>query len=319
MPKVLLRYATEENVDKVAAQVIKGGLVREVKTPRGTRFELSDAGWQFLREYEEIRRDLGSPIEDQDPQLSVEDRPGLLEFLKDPMSFQLQYEVLRPDVAVVIPTLNEGNTIGAVLDDISRHVEYRSDVLVIDASSDETPTVAAEFGANVLRQHGQGKGTALRQAFCVLESDIIVMMDGDASMRAEEIPGLIKALVSGADIAKGSRFLAQGGSDDLSFIRKLGNLLFVNLVNLIWSGEYTDLCYGFLAFKREALERLKPYLKSQRFQIETEICIRAKKLGMKVVEVPSRELRRNHGKSKVRGIRDSTQIFRTIIRECLIQ
>jgi GT2 family glycosyltransferase len=116
-------------------------------------------------------------------------------------------------------------------------------------------------------------------------------------------------------MAKGSRFLRGGGSRDLSLIRKIGNHLFVTLVNLVWSGRYTDLCYGFLAFRREALERLKPYLKSEHFQIETEMCIRARKLGLKVVEVPSVELKRSHGESKLSGMRDSLQILQVILRE----
>jgi hypothetical protein len=116
-------------------------------------------------------------------------------------------------------------------------------------------------------------------------------------------------------MAKGSRFLRGGGSTDLTFIRKIGNLLFVALVNLIWSGTYTDLCYGFLAFRRVALERLRPYLKSSHFQIETEICIRAKKLGLRVVEVPSMELKRTHGETKLSGMSCSLQILRVILHE----
>jgi glycosyltransferase involved in cell wall biosynthesis len=207
------------------------------------------------------------------------------------------------------------NTIGNVLKEIPKHAQYLSEVLVIDASDDETPLVAAKSGARVLRQRGEGKGSALRQAFCALHGDIIVMMDGDGCMQVQEIPRFVKAIVSGADMVKGSRFLKNGGSHDFSFVRKVGNLLFVTLVNLFWSGKYTDLCYGFLAFRREALERLKPYLTSNQFQIETEICIRAKKLGLKVVEVPSMELKRCHGKSKLSGIRASLEILQVILHE----
>jgi glycosyltransferase involved in cell wall biosynthesis len=213
--------------------------------------------------------------------------------------------------------MNEVKTIGNVLSEISKHMQYPSEVLVVDASDDETPMVAAKFGARVLRQRGNGKGSALRQAFCALDSDIIVMIDGDASMRPEEIPRFVETIISGADIAKGSRFLSYGRSEDLSFVRKVGNLLFVSLVNLIWSARYTDICYGFLAFRADALETLKPHLKSKGFQIETEICIRAKRLGMRIVEIPSVELRRRHGQSKLSGVRDSARILRTIGHEFL--
>jgi hypothetical protein len=322
-----MEQAVEEDVKEAATEVLTRGLVRKVVTPNGIRYEITDAGWQFVREYEEITAELGGGASKMVASsigvtttgsgllpVSLQ-RPELIEFLSDRAGLHLQYEVMKPEIGVVVPTLNEVNTIGNVLKEIPKHVQYPSEVLVIDASDDETSLVARKYGAKVLRQRGQGKGNALRQAFCALGSDVVVMMDGDGCMQAEEIPRFVKAIVSGADIAKGSRFLKNGGSQDLSFIRKAGNLLFVTLVNLFWSGKYTDLCYGFLAFRREALERLKPYLKSNHFQIETEICIRANKLGLKVVEVPSMELKRSHGKSKLSGMRASLQILQVIMHE----
>jgi hypothetical protein len=328
MPRTLLEQVVKEAVKEATAQVLARGLVRKVVTSNGVRYEITDAGWQFVREYEEITAELGGGASKMGAgsigmpttgsgllAVFLQQRPELMEFLSDPAGLHLQYEVMKPEIGVVVPTLNEVNTIGNVLKEIPKHLQYSSEVLVIDASDDETPLVARKCGGKVVRQRGQGKGSALRQAFCALDSDIVVMMDGDGCMQAREIPRFVKAIVSGADMAKGSRFLKDGGSHDLSFTRKVGNLLFVTLVNLFWSGKYTDLCYGFLAFRREALERLKPYLTSDHFQIETEICIRANKLGLKVVEVPSVELKRSHGKSKLSGMRSSLQILQVILRE----
>jgi hypothetical protein len=328
VPRMLMEQLVEEDVNEAATRVLTRGLVRKVATPNGIRYEITDAGWQFVREYEEITAELGGGASKMVAgsigmpttgsgllPVSRQQRPELIEFSSDPAGLQLLYEVMKPEIGVVVPTLNEMNTIGNVLREIPKHAQYPSKVLVIDASDDETSLVARKYGAKVVRQRGQGKGAALRQAFCALDSDIIIMMDGDGCMQAQEIPRFVKAIVSGADMAKGSRFLKNGGSEDLSFIRKVGNLLFVTLVNIFWSGKYTDLCYGFLAFRREALERLKPYLTSSHFQIETEICIRANKLGLEVVEVPSVELKRSHGESKLSGMRTSLQILQTILRE----
>jgi len=143
--------------------------------------------------------------------------------------------------------------------------------------------------------------------------DVVVVMDADGSMRPEEIPLLIHALASGADIGKGSRFLPGGGSEDLTFIRRLGNKFLLSLVNWLWATKYTDLCYGFMAFRREAVEKLLPHLISKGFEIETEILIIAKKLGLRVTEVPSIELRRRHGKSNLKTTRDGYRILRTIL------
>ena len=220
------------------------------------------------------------------------------------------------DVTVVIPTLNEEKSIAEVIRELN-HLGYHN-ILIVDGNSrDRTVKIAKEFGANVILQNGRGKGAALRQAFnhdC-LNGDVIVMIDADGSMNPKEIPVLIKALDSGADLAKGSRFLQYGYSEDMNLIRRIGNRFFLSLVNWFWSAEYTDLCYGFGVFRKDAVKKLYPYLKSKNFEIETEIFIKAKKLGLKVVEVPSIELRRRFGKSNLRIFPDGFRILRTIIGE----
>ncbi len=60
---------------------------------------------------------------------------------------------------------------------------------------------------------------------------------------------------------------------------------------------------------------MRPHLKSINFDIETEICIRSRKLGFRVVEVPSVELRRSHGNSKLNTMLDGARILRRIIKE----
>ena len=128
---------------------------------------------------------------------------------------------------------------------------------------------------------------------------------------------LIDALDSGADLVKASRFLGHGYSEDMSLIRRIGNHFFLTLVNWFWSANYTDLCYGFGAFRKDAVKKLYPYLKAKNFEIETEIFIKAKKLGLKVEEVPSIEFRRRHGKSNLNAIPDGFRILRIILAELI--
>jgi len=220
------------------------------------------------------------------------------------------------DVTVIIPTLNEEENIAGVIRELSQ-IGCRN-ILIIDGNSrDRTVEVAKEYGANAILQNGSGKGTALRQAFELtgLDGNVIVMMDADGSMDPKEIPLFVDALDSGADLAKGSRFLPFGHSEDMNLIRRIGNRFFVLLVNLLWSANYTDLCYGFGAFRRDAIKKLSSHLSSESFEIEAEIFIRAKKLGLKVVEIPSIEYRRRHGKSNLSIFRDGPRILRKIIEE----
>ena len=225
-------------------------------------------------------------------------------------------KVENSDVTVIIPAFNEAHNIADVMHELVQ-MGYRN-ILVIDGNSrDRTIQVAKDMGANVILQSGNGKGAALRQAFDHdgLDGEVIVMMDADGSMTAKEIPLFLEAMESGADLVKGSRFMLGGYSEDMSFIRRVGNQLFVSLVNLFWSADYTDLCYGFVAFRKDAIEKLCKKLRSTSFEIETEIFIKAQKLGLNVVEVPSFEFRRRHGKSNLHTFKDGFRILKTIIGE----
>ena len=215
---------------------------------------------------------------------------------------------------MLIPSLNEERNISDVIQ-LLKQLGY-DNILVIDGkSSDRTVETAKDLGANVIIQNGNGKGAALREAFEHADSDFVVIMDADGSMNPKEIPLLIEGLSSGADVVKGSRFLHSGHSYDMTLIRRIGNQLFILLVNWFWSADYTDLCYGFGAFRKDAIRKLSPHLKSTNFEIETEVFIKAKKLGLKVAETPSVELRRGHGKSNLHSLRDGLSILRTILKE----
>ena len=288
------------------------GYVKASQGESGTRYKLTQAGLKFLEKYPGV-------------ELSLLEEKGLAVFphghtargsdLQMFLEWPSVREVLNPHVTVLIPTRNEADTIGEVIDRLPRNLSNPPQVLVVDKSDDATPWVAMMDGARVIRQYGRGKGNALRQILPAIESNIVVLMDGDGSMRPEEIPTFVQAIDSGADIVKGSRFMRHGGSLDITLPRRIGNLFFVLLVNLLWSTKYTDICYGFVAFKKDALKRLAPSLRSDDFEIETEICIKAKKLGLSVYEVPSVELSRKSGSSNLSTIRDGIRILRKIIQE----
>lgn len=250
------------------------------------------------------------------PQAIPKKHTSTTELIRSPVTRTPERSIL--DVGVVIPALDEEKNIEDVLIDL-RNLGYCK-VLVIDGmSKDETAMIAAKNGATVILQNGKGKGNAIRQSFSngYLDADVVVMMDADGSMNPKEIPALVKALNSGADIVKGSRFLKSGYSYDMSTLRQIGNRLMVAAVNLLWSAEYTDLCYGFAAFSRRAVEKMAPFLKSENFEIETEIFLKALDLGLVVKEVPSTEFKRRNGKSNLNSFRDGFKILKTILEEYL--
>ncbi|MGA3061346.1 MAG: glycosyltransferase family 2 protein [Candidatus Bathyarchaeia archaeon] len=220
------------------------------------------------------------------------------------------------NVGVVIPALNEEKNIKEVLSKLN---DFGYDnVLVIDGQSkDNTVKTASNHGAKVVLQAGKGKGDAVRQVLSnrYLDVDALVLMDADGSMDPAEIPAFIEALDSGADIAKGSRFLKGGRTYDMGATRRFGNSLLMFAVNFLWSVKYTDLCYGYAVFSKRAVEKLAPVLESDGFEIETEIFVKALDLGLVVKEVPSVEYEREYGTSNLHAFKDGFRILKTIIKE----
>jgi glycosyltransferase involved in cell wall biosynthesis len=230
-----------------------------------------------------------------------------------PSTLLEQLPLLNFNVGVIIPAYNEEKNLGGVLCELKAS-GYKN-ILVIDGLSvDGTLQVAAKNGARIVLQRGRGKGQAIRQALenDYLNAEVLVLMDADGSMSPNEVPRFTEALRNGADVVKGSRFMPGGGSFDMTATRNIGNALMTKVVNFLYSTKYTDICYGFVALNKEAIQKLSPLLKSDNFEIEAEIIVKAKKLGLNVVEVPSIEYARKSGKSNLHSFRDGFKIFSVI-------
>jgi glycosyltransferase involved in cell wall biosynthesis len=231
-------------------------------------------------------------------------------------STDVTVEALRPRVSVVIPALNEARNIAHVLATIPEDV---FEVVVVDGGSTDGTADAARAARpdiRVIGQPGTGKGDALIAGFAACRGDVIVMLDADGSTDGAEIPRFVDALIKGADVVKGSRFLYGGGSTDLNALRTLGNRIFCGAVNVLFGTAYSDLCYGYNAAWRDSLARLRIDCKG--FEVETLFGIRSHTAGLRVAEVPSFEVPRLHGKSNLRPFRDGMRILRVIFRERLV-
>jgi glycosyltransferase involved in cell wall biosynthesis len=216
-------------------------------------------------------------------------------------------------VSVVIPALNEARNLPYVLGNLP---EGLFEVLLVDGlSSDETMEVARLMMPQIrfVRQTGHGKGNALACGFAACRGDIVVMLDADGSADPGEIPAFVGALLGGADFAKGTRFIQGGGSDDMTWIRKLGNRALTSLVNMLYETSYTDLCYGYNAFWTHCLPAID--VDCTGFEVETLIGVRVANAGLRVIEVASYELERVHGTSNLNTFRDGWRVLRTIVKE----
>jgi glycosyltransferase involved in cell wall biosynthesis len=216
-------------------------------------------------------------------------------------------------LSVIIPTKNEAKNIPWVL---VRLPDITDEVIIVDAgSTDGTVDLARRIRPDlrVIIERRPGKGAALRAGFAAARGELVVMIDADGSMDPTEIVRYVAMLRQGCDFVKGSRFRPGGGTSDMSFVRKRGNAALLQMVNALYNAELTDLCYGFMGFRRDKLSHLD--LNSDGFEIETEIVVRAIKAGLRIGEVPSFEAERGHGQSNLNAWRDGRRVLRTLLSE----
>lgn len=233
--------------------------------------------------------------------------------------------VSTPRISIIVPVRNEAKNLEIVLPMLPDVHE----IIVVDGHSvDGSADVARRVrpGVDVITQTRKGKGNALVCGFERATGDIIVMFDADGSADADEIPRFVAALIAGADVSKGSRFMTGGGSEDITFHRQLGNKGLNLLTNLLLGTKYSDLCYGYNAFWRRIVPALDlpaadipaadgEMIWGDGFEIETLLNCRFAENRLTVVEVPSVELPRIHGESNLNAVSDGLRVLRTVLDE----
>jgi hypothetical protein len=215
-------------------------------------------------------------------------------------------------VSLIIPTRNEAANIAWVLEQVPSCV---TEILVVDGNSSDATLVTARSARpdiRVVMQSGVGKGDALAAGMAASTGDIVLMIDADGSMSPQEIPHFLYFLTHGYDFVKGSRFIAGGGSLDITMLRRNGNRALMRLVSSLYAASLTDLCYGFIGFHRRYLDYVD--LTTPGFEVETRMVISAIQAGLRIAEVPSLEMPRRSGTSNLRTFRDGTRVLRTVLR-----
>lgn len=219
------------------------------------------------------------------------------------------------DVAVVIPTLNEAESIGAVVTELLRcGVET---VLVADGgSTDGTLEIATQAGAQVL-DAGRGYGRACLAGATAASTPFIVFMDGDGADDPHLIPALLDPLRAGeCDFAIGSRWRGRREPGSMS-IHQIGAGLVIGFaIRLLYGVAYSDMC-AFRVIRRDTLLSLGMVEMTYGWNLEMQL--RVARARLRVLEVPVPCRRRIGGKSNVSGSlrgtwRAGTQILATFYR-----
>jgi len=216
----------------------------------------------------------------------------------------------RDDVCVLIPTLNEAETIGEVVDGFTdRGFE---NVLVVDGdSTDGTQEIAREHGARVLQQSGSGKGQAIQEAIRHIEAEYVLMLDGDGTYRAEDADAMLEPLLEGRyEHVIGDRF-ADMEDGAMTRLNKAGNGMFNWVFRTIHGENFEDILSGYRAFTRESVERF--HLDADGFGVETEMAVECVKHDVPTTVVPIRyEARPDESETNLHPVQDGGVILLTL-------
>jgi glycosyltransferase involved in cell wall biosynthesis len=215
---------------------------------------------------------------------------------------------LHPRISVIIPTKNEEESIRGVVEKTKEALEQVDhQIIVVDASTDKTPTEAIRAGAELIKQVGNGGvGEALIQAFYWAKGDFVIFFDGDGTYDPKDIQKLMEPLFNNdADLVNGNRFFEME-KGAMPFGNKLGNIFLSQLGNVLFHTSIRDSQSGMKAFRREMLMRVT--LWERGFPFCTEIIAEASKLGMRITEVGI-SYRKRMGKTKLNPANAGFKIF----------
>ena len=193
-----------------------------------------------------------------------------------------QFDPVR--VSVIIPTYNEGQSIGLVLADIPAGIVQQ--VLVVDSeSTDGTAQIARDMGAEVLHEPRRGYGRACLTGLAAVNApDVVVFLDGDYSDRPAEMSRLLEPLRSGAaDIVIGSRLAGERMAGSMPWHAVAGNRLAARLIALLSGVRLTDLG-PFRAARYHALIALG--LRESTYGWPVEMIVKGSRRGLRITEVP---------------------------------
>lgn len=196
------------------------------------------------------------------------------------------------EFSIVLPCLNEADTLGTCLAKITRIIDdnsLKAEIIVADnGSSDGSIDIAKMAGARVVQVAERGYGNALLGGIAAARGRFVIMGDADDSYDLLELPKFIEELRAGCDLVQGCRMPAGGGRilpGAMPWLHRwIGNPFFTLLVRRWFNAPVNDVYCGLRGFKRELVAELE--LHSAGMEFATEMIIKASLRGRQITQVP---------------------------------
>lgn len=216
------------------------------------------------------------------------------------------------EVSIVIPTLNEEQSIGLVLEGIRRQLP-KAEIIVVDSSDDKTAEIASSFGAIVIKQDKKGYGAAIRAGLNRAKGRILAFMDGDGTYDPSDLKRLIDIVRRGdTDVATGLRFSSKPVG--MSTARYIGNSIVNMVFSLLFLKKIRDTQTGMKVFSKDTY--LKMSLKENGMPFSTEVLTEACRKSLRIAEVRIGYYSRI-GASKLSIFKDGVRILLFMFRKRL--
>ena len=204
-------------------------------------------------------------------------------------------------IAFVIPALNEEGAIRQLLSELP-HTQAEWIIVVDNASTDMTATVARSGGALVVSEPLRGYGQACLRGFqtaCELGAEVVVFMDGDGSDDPVDLPMMLAPVLEGrAEMTIGSRVTKHAERGSVPPQARLGNWLVSRLLRLLYHAPIHDIG-SFRVVRCSALQTL--HMREMTFGWPVEMLVKMASTRYRILELPIHYRRRSHGRSKVAG------------------
>lgn len=230
-------------------------------------------------------------------------------------------------LSIIIPVYNERHTLPNILTAVEKSEAHglRKEIIVVDDGSTDG---SREYLNECRRRRNyrvffhdvnKGKGAAVRLGFSEASGDYVIIQDADLEYDPNDYAVMLRPLLAGtAQVIYGSRFISTEPRRVLFFWHYVGNKILTFLSNILTNMNLSDIETGYKAFTIEAVKKIAPRLRANRFDIEPEITARVSQMGLRVYEVGISYAGRTYAEGKKIGWLDGVSALWAIIKYNLL-
>ena len=214
------------------------------------------------------------------------------------------------NLTLVIPAKYEVSTLPIVLKELEKYKVRKT--IVIPEYDKETQEAIKDFDCNIVKQKGEGFGSALIEGIETVKTKYLCIFNADGSFDPKYLDEMIILLENQNDFVFNTRYEEKGGSDDDTFLTYIGNKFFTTLCKILFNLNISDVLFTYVMGKTEAFNHLK--LNNKDFTFCIELPVKAKFNKFRSIALPSYERPRISGRKKVNEFKDGFLILISIFK-----